>query len=71
MKAHLDSINIMAGIDIGPRDVVGLGAAVLAILGAWEVLFGPASGSSPGDLTLNAKNIVAHLDANIAPAVMT
>ena len=61
----------MAGIDIGSRDVVGLGAAVLAILRAREILFRPASGSSPSDLTLNAKDIVAHLDANISPAVMT
>mmetsp|Transcript_538 Transcript_538/g.913 ORF Transcript_538/g.913 Transcript_538/m.913 type:complete len:208 (+) Transcript_538:262-885(+) len=57
----------MAGINIRLRDKIGsLGAAILPILRAWIVLLGPRTRSRPSDLTLNAKNVVAHLHTDIA-----
>ena len=67
LEAHLDRLDIMAGINIGLRDIIGsLGAAIFPVLGAREVLLGPRTGSRPRDLTLNAKNVVAHLHTDIS-----
>ena len=67
LEAHLDRIDITAGINIGLRDIIGsLGTAILPVLRAWEVLLGPRTGSRPCDLTLNAKNVVAHLHTDIS-----
>ena len=67
LEAHLDRLDIMAGINIGLRDIIGsLGAAIFPVLGAGEVLLGPRTGSRPCDLTLNAKNVVAHLHTDIS-----